>query len=227
MALALTMVYLLPDTRVAESDQSSPGNTRVASVATVLFRFGRAPTTALLWVSFFFTQLVLLLMLNWLPSLIIGLGFSRADASWASVCFNLSGGLGAAVLGRLHAGQRRRHWVVATYAGMAIALGAVSSVSTHFAVVAAACALCGVFIIGAQLVLFALAPLYYPFAMRGTGVGAAVAAGRLGSVVGPLFAGGLLANGSGSGTVLLAIVPFVLAGGTAAYALTWRRTPSD
>jgi AAHS family 3-hydroxyphenylpropionic acid transporter len=50
-----------------------------------------------------------------------------------------------------------------------------------------------------------------------------VAIGRLGSVVGPLFAGGLLARGGGSTTVLLAIVPFVLAGGSAALALTWRK----
>ena len=82
---------------------------------------------------------------------------------------------------------------------------------------------CGVFIVGAQLILFALAPLYYRTAIRGTGVGAAVAVGRLGSVVGPLFAGGLLAGGSGSAAVLLAVVPFVVVGGSAAFALTWRK----
>jgi AAHS family 3-hydroxyphenylpropionic acid transporter len=106
---------------------------------------------------------------------------------------------------------------------MAVALAAVSQVGVDFAIAAAACALAGIFIIGAQLILFALAPLYYRFNMRGTGVGAAVAIGRLGSVVGPLFAGGLLARGGGSTTVLLAIVPFVLAGGSAALALTWRK----
>jgi MFS transporter, AAHS family, 3-hydroxyphenylpropionic acid transporter len=59
--------------------------------------------------------------------------------------------------------------------------------------------------------------------MRGTGVGAGVALGRLGSIVGPLFAGGLLAIGGGSAAVLLAIVPFVAVGGSAAFALTWRK----
>jgi len=171
--------------------------------------------------------LVLLLMLNWLPSLMIGLGFTRTQASVASVCFNVSGSLGAILLGRLHAGERRRQWVVITYVGMAAALAAVSAVGAEFTIAALACSLAGVFIIGAQLILFALAPLYYDFSMRGTGVGAAVAMGRLGSVVGPIFAGGLLARGGGSTTVLLAIVPFVIVGGTAAFALTWRKQCID
>jgi len=45
--------------------------------------------------------------------------------------------------------------------------------------------------------------------------------------VGPLFAGGLLAGGSGSAAVLLAIVPFVVVGGGAAFALTWRKQCSE
>ena len=66
-----------------------------------------------------------------------------------------------------------------TYVGMALALAAVSAVRTQFAVFALARALCGIFIIGAQLVLFALAPIYNPFAVRGIGVGASVAAGGI------------------------------------------------
>jgi AAHS family 3-hydroxyphenylpropionic acid transporter len=196
---------------------------KVASARSILFGADRAATTLCLWCGFFFTQLVLLLMLNWLPTLMIGLGFTRSQASLASICFNVSGGLGAIVLGRLHAGRHRRPWVVVTYAGMGTALAGVSAVGTDFKIAAVACALAGAFIVGAQLILFALAPLYYSFSMRGTGVGAAVAMGRLGSVVGPLFAGALLATGSASTTVLLAILPFVVVGGTAALALTWRR----
>jgi AAHS family 3-hydroxyphenylpropionic acid transporter len=45
----------------------------------------------------------------------------------------------------------------------------------------------------------------------------------LGSVIGPLIAGALLARGGDSATVLLAIVPFVVVGGTAALALAGRR----
>jgi AAHS family 3-hydroxyphenylpropionic acid transporter len=225
--LSLLMWFTLPASDGREGPRKDRTSLPVEGVAAVLFGSGRAATTALLWTGFFFTQLVLLLMLNWLPSLMIGLGFTHTQASLASVCFNVSGSLGAILLGRLHAGEHRRQWVVITYAGMALALAAVSAVGAEFAIAALACALAGAFIIGAQLILFALAPLYYDFSMRGTGVGAAVAMGRLGSVVGPVFAGGLLARGGGSSTVLLAIVPFVIVGGSAALALTWRKQCGD
>jgi AAHS family 3-hydroxyphenylpropionic acid transporter len=224
--LALIMQRSLPesgsvDARLA-ADSAAGRPVAVESISKVLFGSNRARTTLLLWGAFFFTQLVLLLMLNWLPSLIVGLGFSRTQASWGSVCFNVCGSLGAIVLGRMHAGERRRFWVVLTYTGIALALAAVPAMGGRFFLVAAACGLAGIFIIGAQLVLFALAPLYYPQANRGTGVGSAVAIGRLGSVVGPLYASILLATGSSSAAVLTGIVPFVIIGGGAALALTWR-----
>jgi MFS transporter, AAHS family, 3-hydroxyphenylpropionic acid transporter len=219
---AVLMMRLLTDSRKdGEAISSEPG--RIESLASTLFSRDRAPTTGLLWTGFFFTQLVLYLMLNWLPSLVIGLGFTRSQASWTSVCFNLGGAAGAGFLGKLHAGDHRRQWVLVTYAGMAAALTAVASINKMFVIAILACATAGVFIVGAQLILFALAPLYYRKAVRGTGVGAAVAVGRLGSVVGPVFAGVLLAGGGSSAAVLLAIVPFVLLGGSAAFALTWRK----
>jgi AAHS family 3-hydroxyphenylpropionic acid transporter len=225
IVLAAVLFYALPDPPRARA-AGLPGMERLDKVSTVLFGGDRAMTTLLLWTAFFFTQLILLLMLNWLPSLVRDLGFTREQASMTSICFNLAGSLGAGLLGQLHAGKKRRRWVALTYAGMALALAGLASVGSSFVLAALACALAGMFIVGAQLVLFALAPLYYPTPIRGTGVGAAVALGRLGSVVGPLFAGGLLAGGGGSASVLLAIVPFVAVGGAAAFALTWRK-PCD
>jgi AAHS family 3-hydroxyphenylpropionic acid transporter len=197
---------------------------RAAPIGTVLWG-GRAGATLLLWVGFFFTQLVLFLMVNWLPSLIIGLGFSRSEASLASIGFNLAGCVGAASLGRFHAGPHRRLWVILTYGGIAVALLgllAISALGTVFALAIIASSLAGVFIVGAQLILFALAPLYYSAVNRGTGVGAAVAVGRLGSVAGPLLASAVLTAGSGSAAVLAAIFPFVILAGAAALGLTWQ-----
>jgi AAHS family 3-hydroxyphenylpropionic acid transporter len=225
--LSLLMGVLLPGRSAQTANADTGVSSSVEPVPAALFGSGRAWTTVLLWTAFFFTQLVLLLMLNWLPSLIVGLGYTRTQASWASICFNLSGSGGAGILGLLHAGTRRRLWVALTYAGMAAALAAVASVGASFPLIALACSGAGMFIVGAQLTLFALAPLYYHAGIRGTGVGAAVAVGRLGSIVGPLFAGGLLAGGGGSAAVLLAIVPFVAVGGGAAFALTWRKQTLD
>jgi len=219
MMVALVMLRTLPES----TNSQTQTHTRVASVWDSLFRADRAPTTLLLWSAFFFTQLVLLLMLNWLPSLIVGLGFSTTQASWTSLCFNLSGSVGAIVLGRLHAGAHRRVWVALTYTGIALALALIPAVGRTFLFAAIACGLAGVFTVGAQLILFALAPLYYEHAIRGTGVGSAVAVGRLGSIVGPLIASAFLAGGGDSATVLIGILPFVAVSGAAAFALTWRK----
>jgi MFS transporter, AAHS family, 3-hydroxyphenylpropionic acid transporter len=221
------MMFLLPGSQRIRGAPQPTAAGRIEGVAAALFGSKRAPTTLLLWAAFFFTQLVLFMMLNWLPTLMVGLGFTRSEAGWTSVCFNLGGSIGAGLLGQLHARGRRRAWVLATYTLMAVSLATVASVVKVFAIAASACAFAGVFIVGAQLILFALAPLYYAAPIRGTGVGAAVAAGRLGTVAGPVFAGGLLASGGGSAAVFLAIVPFVVAGGGAAFALTWRDQVSE
>jgi AAHS family 3-hydroxyphenylpropionic acid transporter len=218
LLIAWLMWRMLPASRDAQARDVAA---RVDSVRTTLFAAGRARTTLFLWTAFFFTQLILLLMLNWLPTLIVGLGFSHGQASWASIWFNVCGSLGSMFLARRHSGARRRLWVALTYLGMVAAILAVPAVGREFPLAAVACALAGGLIVGAQLILFALAPIYYERNMRGTGVGAAVSAGRLGAVVGPLFASVLLAGGGTSETVLLGIVPFVIIGGGAALSLTW------
>jgi len=94
--------------------------------------------------------------------------------------------------------------------------------ASTFVVAAMACVLAGATIIGAQLILYASAPLYYEKSIRGTGVGAAVGIGRLGSILGPLYGGAMLALGGASAAVLIGTIPFVLLGGGATLALARR-----
>jgi AAHS family 3-hydroxyphenylpropionic acid transporter len=78
----------------------------------------------------------------------------------------------------------------------------------------------GFLIMAGQFGLYALAPQHYGEKVRGVGVGAAVSAGRLGSVFGPLVAGALLTGGATSGDVVMSTVPIVAVAGLAALALT-------
>ena len=89
---------------------------------------------------------------------------------------------------------------------MALSLAALGALTGIPALMAAAGA-AGFFVIGGQLILYALAPAYYPVRARATGVGAAVAAGRFGSLTGPLAAGAFLSGGASATTVLSATVP--------------------
>ena len=69
--------------------------------------------------------------------------------------------------------------------------------------------------------LYSSAPRIYPTLIRGVGVGAAVAFGRVGSIVGPKLGGTLKAAGHGSSQLLLDILPLVILGSVTALAFAW------
>lgn len=56
-------------------------------------------------------------------------------------------------------------------------------------------------------------PICYPPSIRNTGVGAAVAAGRLGTIAGPLLAGTLLGVGQTASDFLTFLIPIILLSG--------------
>lgn len=180
---------------------------RPQTFSAALFGAGRALTTVELWVAFFFLHMILFMLLNWLPSLFIGLGFTHAQGSWSAFWFNLCGAIAGVLLARMQSGPSRQRWSILAYVGIGIALIALA-LSRSFLLATLAVALAGTFVIGGQLVLYAMAPFYYPPRVRATGAGAAVASGRIGSVAGPLFAGALLSSGATSTTVLIGALPF-------------------
>ena len=82
-----------------------------------------------------------------------------------------------------------------------VALGLAFGMTTGFLV--------GIGTTTGQTLLYAFAPLCYPAAVRNRGVGCAVAAGRLGTISGPMFAGVLHAAGLSAGEVLVWLIPAV------------------
>jgi MFS transporter, AAHS family, 3-hydroxyphenylpropionic acid transporter len=72
----------------------------------------------------------------------------------------------------------------------------------------------GAMVTAAQATLYAFAPLCYSASIRNTGIGAAVAAGRLGTIAGPLLAGSLLRAGRTAADVLIVLIPVTLVSGT-------------
>jgi AAHS family 3-hydroxyphenylpropionic acid transporter len=80
----------------------------------------------------------------------------------------------------------------------------------------------GAAVLAAQSTLYAYAPQCYPTRIRGAGVGFAVAAGRLGSVAGPLLGGLLVLGGRSTSHVLTGMLPVVVVGSVCAVVLAWR-----
>lgn len=83
------------------------------------------------------------------------------------------------------------------------------------------------FIIGGQGTLYALAGMFYPAAIRGTGVGTAVAVGRTGSFAGPILAGLILGTGQSSSAVISAAIPVIGVAFVSAFVLVLRFTKTQ
>lgn len=219
LLVPLLLVFLADSTAFARA--SRDGRAKPEPVAQVLFANARALATVQIWVSYFCTLIVLYFLLNWLPLLMAASGLSRAQVGYVQIFFNIGGGLGALCIGMLMDRIRPALVVTGMYVGIIASLAALAS-APGFGALASAAFFAGMFVIGGQSVLYALSAEFYPTAMRGTGVGAAVAVGRLGSVVGPLAAGQLLAMGRSSSTVIGASIPVTLIAAAAALLLLRR-----
>ncbi|MFV5373287.1 3-(3-hydroxy-phenyl)propionate transporter MhpT [Acinetobacter pittii] len=175
----------------------------------VLFAKERRMSTIQLWVSFFCTLVVLYFLLNWLPLLMGAQGLSKLQANYVQMGYNVGGILGSILMGVLLDKLRMSFVIKLIYLGILFSLCCLA-ISPTVALLALSAVGCGLFIVGGQSALYGLAAMYYPTEMRGTGVGSAVAIGRIGSFAGPLMAGFLLSLGQSSTIVIGSSIPVIL-----------------
>jgi AAHS family 3-hydroxyphenylpropionic acid transporter len=185
--------------------------TSSASNAGALLERGRRRNTLALWAGFFFVVLTLHLMLNWLPLLMQGRGLDKSSAALAQIGFGVGGGAAALAIGTL-LDTRWRHYAIASCATvLPVALLLLAYVRANASAMCALTLLVGGGILGIQVILYGIAGVSYPDRMRGSGIGAAIAVGRVGSLAGPAFAAVLLGAGRTAVEVLMGVLPIVLA----------------
>ncbi|EPF71071.1 3-(3-hydroxy-phenyl)propionate transporter MhpT [Acinetobacter rudis] len=205
LLIPLLLKYL-PESKAYLNVQQQVGTTPFGEV---LFAKERRFSTLQIWIGFFCTLVVLYFLLNWLPLLMGAQGLTKLEANYVQIGYNLGGVVGSIMMGILLDKLRMSFVVKLIYAGILISLCCLA-ISPTVTLLALAAIGCGVFIVGGQSALYGLAAMFYPTHMRGTGVGAAVAVGRLGSFAGPLLAGMLLSFGSSAGMVIGASIPMIL-----------------
>ncbi len=170
--------------------------------------------TLALCASFFFCLLSVYVGVTWVPSLLVSAGFDVGMASYGLTAFNLGGVvgaiLGAVVIMRL--GSRSTMLVMAAGA-IAGAVGlAFMPIGTQSAgAVLVMLAWTGGLINAVQTTMYALAAHVYPTAVRATGVGTAVAFGRIGGVLSPSVGSWALESGGSSRYFGLMAATMVLA----------------
>jgi AAHS family 3-hydroxyphenylpropionic acid transporter len=227
LLLAPVLMFALPESAAfKEARANAAGEVKPPAIRHALFGEGRTPVTLLLWASYGFTQVVVYLLNNWLPTLMVAKGFTVRQAGMISAFENMGAAAGCVLLAMIADRGHLRAVLAVTYVAIAASLYALGAVQ-GFAPVAAVGVVVGFFAIGGQLVLYTLAPTYYPTLARATGVGTAVSVGRLGGIAGPLAAGKLLALGVAPASVLLAATPCAVVAGVAALAIVFTRRPGN
>ena len=171
---------------------------------------GRAAPTLLLWISSFLELLTLYLILSWLPLLLVGSGFTKSEAAGVQVAFNVGGALAALGIGPLLESRARTPSIVAAFVAVPVFILLLSHSPSQLALVTLIVFGMGGSVLAAQSFLYATAPRCYPTLIRGVALGAAVAVGRAGSIVGPKLGGALKAAGHSSGQLFTDILPLVV-----------------
>lgn len=204
------MVYCLPESKeYLQSVKDKVANKVKEAGFKVIFSSQYIARTLLLWVSYFFTLMVVYIMLSWLPSLFMELGFSRQQGSMAQVFFMIGAFFGTVILGILIDRWNKVLVIGMMYLGILAGLLCLNAATTLTTIYMAA-ALTGTFTIGGQGVLYAYGSFVYPAHLRGTGVGAASAVGRIGAMLGPTVAGMIIASGAGASGVFTAAIPGIV-----------------
>ena len=169
--------------------------------------------TFILGVSAFLILGVSYFLVSWIPTVLTLNGASAPQAAAIAVLLNVGGLLGAWVLSRTTQSTPVRAVALSLCAG-AILIGTFGFALRDARVIAAMTVFCvGLLVIGAQINIPALAAWLYPPRSGASGVGLAMACGRVGSIVGPWIGGYLLASHlSWQSLFLTAAVPAFLAG---------------
>ncbi len=158
-----------------------------------LFTEGRATGTLLLWVLFFFSFYLLWIMLTWAPTLLRQSGATVRQYSLAFACINLGAALATIIIGRLmdRLSPFRTLKFAFVLAFISVALFGLAA-GSPFIVVALVCVITGIFVMGGNSGIMALATLSYPLNIRASGIGGAYAVGKVGSMLAPMIGGVLL-----------------------------------
>jgi AAHS family 4-hydroxybenzoate transporter-like MFS transporter len=157
------------------------------------FAEGRFAAVLCLWLGAFSVILSSFFLLNWMPSVLAGSGFSPERAAFGGVLLNLGGVVGALIIS-IAVPRAGPYWpvIVLLCCGGAVVWLVGQQVGAEQGMLPLVF-LAGVGVFGAQLAMPAIAAELFPLAVRGAGVGWAMGIGRTASIVAPVIGGALIA----------------------------------
>ncbi|CAN7234681.1 MFS transporter [Trinickia sp. LjRoot230] len=202
-----------PGTRLVVREAATGGTAGAGAGASVaeLFRDGRAGVTLLLWSISFMNLIDLYFLSNWLPTVMRDAGYAPATAVLVGTALQTGGVVGTVLLGWFIERFGFLRVLMATFAGAAVFVGTIGTAAPALPWLVVVVFAAGFCVVGGQPAVNALAGHYYPTALRSTGIGWSLGIGRVGSVIGPLVGGQLIAlNWSNAALFHAAAVPVLL-----------------
>jgi MFS family permease len=146
----------------------------------------------LVWLSFFSVMFGFYFVMSWTPKLLAASGLTPEQGVTTGVLLSLGGILGATLLGLLAARfaihRALAVFMLVTAVLLCFLVGSSGALWMSYTLAF----LIGVFVNACVAGLYAIAPVVYGSDVRATGVGWGIGIGRIGAIVSPLVAGGLL-----------------------------------
>jgi len=210
---AAIMQKLVPDRKFPLSARFSLEPQLQGITVKHLFTEGRALGTVLIWIAFIMNLFVLVYVIFWMPTLLRQAGQPLDVAIRATIFYGIGGIFGGLTVGYIADRVGSLYGVLAlAYVGAAVFI-AVAAFSVHdTTVLIPAMFMTGFSINGGQPSLNTISGIYYPTAIRATGIGWALGVGRIGAVVGPMVGGILVGMHFAVHSVILAnIIPAAIA----------------
>jgi AAHS family 4-hydroxybenzoate transporter-like MFS transporter len=199
----------VPEARGADD---TAGGGKQGIVATLFSDHYRAGTL-LLWLAFFCTLWVYYQVSSWLPTVITDSGISVTEAATIGAMMPVGGTIGSLINARLMDRYNPFFVLTCSYVVAALSIVTIGAAIAHPGWLYAAVFCTGLGLSGAQTGANVLVSGFYTTAARATGVSWALAVGRVGSIVGSVTGGMLLAAVATRQTAFIAFaIPAVIAG---------------
>ena len=152
-------------------------------------------------------------VLSWLPQMVADAGFPPSTASLVSVAASLVGVAAGLSLGALAVFTGPARLAAGSMIGLGVAIAAFGYAPSSLPLLISAAGACGFFLFGSTGVFYATLATTFTAGTRASGSGFVMGVGRVGSAIGPYFAGWMFSSGVSRGAVSLMFAALVAIAG--------------
>lgn len=176
--------------------------------------------TLMLWMTYFMGLVIYYVLLSWMPTLMLGMGYPLAESAWLTSLFTFGGTAGILLAGWMMDRWEAHKVVMTGFALTMLFALALGFENNHIVLFGGLIFLMGITMNGAQSGLQTLAATFYPTHCRATGIAWMQGVGRFGGVAGTMMSAQLLSQQWQADSILMFLsVPALVAAAATLYKL--------